>query len=230
MSSIFKNNYIKITYKSKSNYPIKLCKYLIDKYNIKIGSKILDIGCGNGQITKSFQDLGMEVHGIDFSEESLNILDKKKFRKVNLSIKPYPFENETFDFIFCKSVIEHLVDPDILIDESYRLLKPNGIFICMTPSWKHTYKESFYIDHTHITPFTNHSLKTICELSGFKSDCEYFYQLPILWKYPVLNLVRFLIQVSPIPYRPFNKINWPENVNKLIRFSKEAMLICKCKK
>jgi hypothetical protein len=95
----------------------------------------------------------------------------------------------------------------------------------MCPSWKHSYKEAFYIDHTHVTPFTKFSLKTACELSGFKSKCHYFYQLPLLWKFPILNIFRRLISVLPLPYRPFDEVIWSDSVNKMIRFSKEAMLI-----
>ncbi len=230
MSSIFNQKYVEITYKSKSNYPDKLCEYIIKKYKIKYGSKILDIGCGNGEISKSFQKLGMEVYGIDISESSMVNIDKKNFKKHDLSTYPYPYEDETFDFIFSKSVVEHMKDPDILTNEAYRLLKKDGIFICMTPSWKHSYKEAFYIDHTHVTPFTRYSLQVLCELSGFNPKCEYFYQLPITWKFTFLNFFRFIIQKLPLPYKPFYDINWPDNINKTIRFSKEAMLLCLCTK
>ena len=117
-----------------------------------------------------------------------------------------------------------------LFDEVYRVLKPGGTFICLTPSWKHSYKEQFYIDHTHVTPFTRHSLETLCELSGFEADCSYLYQLPFLWKYPFLTFIVKLFALLPIPYRPFNRVGWSEGFNNFIRFSKEAMLISKVKK
>ena len=46
MSSIFNPNYVQKTYKeNKSDYPKKLAEYIVKKYNIKKGDKILDIGC-----------------------------------------------------------------------------------------------------------------------------------------------------------------------------------------
>jgi SAM-dependent methyltransferase len=231
MSSIYNKNYVQVTYKdSNLIYPLKLCTFLIKKYKIKKGSKILDIGCGNGVIAKAFNILGMDVYGLDISSSGEKNFEPNKFLIHDLSKKNYPFDDNFFDFIFSKSVVEHMNEPDILIDESFRMLKNRGDLICMTPSWKHSYKEAFYIDHTHVTAFTRYSLETACSLSGFISKCEYFYQLPLIWKYPILNLFRFIIEKLPLPYKPFDNFPWPNEINKTIRFSKEAMLLCKATK
>jgi len=230
MSSIFNQKYIEVTYKDKkTDYPIKFCKHLIDLYEIPKGSKILDIGCGDASFSEVFQKLGMEVTGIDISDSGNDKMITKLI-KHDLTNSPYPFVSETFDYVFSKSVVEHLHEPNILIDEAYRVLKSDGVFLCLAPSWKHSYKEAFYIDHTHVTPFTRHSLETACELSGFDSNCDYLYQLPLVWKYPFLHIGRRLLNILSLPYRPFSKVKWSNNINKVIRFSKEAMLICKAVK
>jgi SAM-dependent methyltransferase len=230
MSSIFNQKYIEVTYKDKkTDYPIKFCKHLIDSYKIPKGSKILDIGCGDASFSEAFQKLGMKVTGIDISDAGDDKIISK-LMKHDLTIKPYPLLSGSFDYAFSKSVVEHLREPNILIDEAYRLLKSGGMFLCLTPSWKHSYEEAFYIDHTHVTPFTRVSLETACELSGFDSDCDYLYQLPLLWKYPFLHIGRRLLNLLSLPYRPFSKAKWSDDTNKIIRFSKEAMLICKAVK
>ena len=226
MSSVHKDNYISITYSSeKSSYPKIFCNHIFK--NFEKGIKVLDIGCGNGDFTLELLEMGFDVYGIDLAEcKSLN----EKYTKVDLQNEKYPFPDNYFDVVFSKSVVEHLREPDFLTDEAYRILKPNGVFICLAPSWKHSYKEQFYIDHTHCTPFTRYSLETLCRLSNFKADCNYFYQLPLLWKFPVLNIFRALLRLMNLPYRPFDKVPWPNYINKLIRFSTEAMLLCICKK
>lgn len=228
MSSIFNKNYINVTYEDKkTDYPRRLCEHLFKNYS---GKKILDIGCGDGTITKNLLDMGLDAYGLDYSEVSKNFLDTR-FNKINIQEDKFPFDDNTFDIVFSKSVVEHLKEPDYLIKESYRVLKPGGIIITMTPSWKHGFKEQFYIDHTHVTPFTRYSLETIHKLEMFKEiNCDYFYQLPISWKFPVIKYLFKIIQIIQIPYRPFEKIKWPDSLNKFFRFSQEAMLLCIGKK
>jgi SAM-dependent methyltransferase len=47
---------------------------------------------------------------------------------------PLPFEDRAFDAIFCGEIIEHLVDPDHLLDEIARTLTPDGICVLTTPN------------------------------------------------------------------------------------------------
>ena len=102
MSSIFNPNYVQKTYKeNKSDYPKKLVNYIIKKYNIKEGDKILDIGCGDGVITKCFIECGVDAYGMDISNSSKENIPSKKFKSYNLNEKKYPFKDEKFDFIFC---------------------------------------------------------------------------------------------------------------------------------
>ena len=226
MSSINNKKYISVTYKDKkTSYPAKFCKHILSEF--PKGGRVLDVGCGNGDFAREMTKLGFDVYGIDIM--ATNRLGKK-YKPVDLQTEKYPFPDNHFNIVFCKSVIEHLREPDFLFEEVYRILKSGGTFICMTPSYKHSYKEQFYIDHTHVTPFTRHSLETLCELTGFEADCKYFYQLPFLWKFPFLLPLIKLFALLPIPYRPFCKIKWPDGLNKFIRFSKEAMLISKVKK
>ena len=98
----------------------------------------------------------------------------------------------------------------------------------MTPSWEYTYWGPFYIDNTHVSPYTSHSLKTALEIRGFKNvKVIYFYQLPFLWRFPWLKVVVKMIAKLPVPYSPYNSVPWKTSrwINKLIRFSKEVMLL-----
>ena len=118
-----------------------------------------------------------------------------------------------------------------LVQEAHRVLKKNGYLIVLTPSWIHHNFGPFYLDFTHRTPFTLPSLKDILEIGGFNTKVmKHFYQLPFIWKYPKLLPIIKLFSLLPLPYKPLNDVNWPPSFNKLIRFSKEAMLLAIVKK
>ena len=106
-----------------------------------------------------------------------------------------------------------------------RVLKPGGIFVALTPDWK-SQQSFFWDDYTHVKPFTQKGLRDVLKIHGFKEvNCELFYQLPFLWKYFWLKPVILLISLLP------GFLKWKDNEQrntkdrKLIRFSKEKMLL-----
>ncbi len=132
---------------------------------------------------------------------------------LDIEREPLPYGDSSFDVVFNKSLIEHLNNPENFMREAYRILKPEGRLITMTPDWESVYK-IFYEDYTHRTPFTKESLYDIHRIFGFKKvEVKKFRQLPILWKYPWLNIFSKILS-----YLPKSEI-------KFIKFSKEIMLL-----
>lgn len=222
--------YLEHTYSNKiappSEYPNYLGKWLLDNAYKDTG-KIADFGCGRGDYLEVFKNLGFEPYGLDISP-SVNNLKDYNVKQVDFINDEFPYVEEKFDFVFSKSVIEHLQDPSTYLSAIYQSLENGGKAVVMTPSWSHTYWGPFYIDYTHVTPFTAYSLKSALEMAGFQDvTVKYFYQLPILWKFPWLVPFVKLFAKLPIPYAPYNSVPWAvsNRFNKLVRFSKEAMLL-----
>lgn len=90
--------------------------------------KILDFGSGNG-VTASFYAKDNEVIAIEPSEEVLvNRVYDNDYRQITGSTKELKrFENESFDVILCHNVLEYAKDRERIVNEFYRLLKPNGL-------------------------------------------------------------------------------------------------------
>jgi len=133
-----------------------------------------------------------------------------------------PYENNLFDVVFSKSVIEHFRAPEKLISEVKRILRPGGIVITMCPDWETNYK-IYFEDFTHRTPFMVQSLHDIHQMHGFEEIIvEKFRQLPIVWKYPWLISVTELTRLL-VPDLFKKKYKW-------VRFSKEIMLLSFAKK
>lgn len=228
-------NYLKTYYsedkRPKSNYPEKLIQHLSSKYFDESHKSILDMACGRGDQMKAFSNLGMSVTGVDIDEDAIDMCAPNRVVVHDITKGKSLFESSSFDVFFNKSIIEHLHYPEILLNEAFRLLRKNGLIITMCPSWVHMGWGPFYQDHTHHTPFTLPSLRDIHIKSGFEIiDIIHFRQLPLLWRYPWMMLFTEIIRKLPIPYSPQYQFSFPSNINKVIRFSNEVMLLCVARK
>lgn len=216
------NNYNDIIYKhhQKTDYPKRLILYLGCRFFPYFKNlKLLELGCGKGEYLSIFKNLEIEIYG----------LDKEKFDN-NLNMAQCDFENHNFpspdnyfDIVFSKSTIEHVYNTDNFLSECYRVLKPNGKIIILTPDWESQHKD-FYHDYTHVKPFTYRGLRDVLLIHNFKNvKVEKFYQLPILWKYPQLKILTKLTTLLP------NSWKWKDKEERIhnvwIRFSKELMLL-----
>ena len=229
------SSYLKHTYSNKiapiGSYPDMLSEWLLEKVYATTG-RILDVGCGRGDFLYTFSRLGFEPCGLDISPNVEELFDYD-VRQINFEEDELPFEKESFDFVFSKSVIEHIQDPHNFLKATHDSLKAGGKAAIMTPSWEYTYWGPFYVDNTHVSPYTSYSLKAALEMQGFKNvKVMYFYQLPFLWKFPWLKVFVKMIAKLPIPYSPYNDVPWKTSrwLNKLVRFSKEVMLLAVAEK
>jgi 2-polyprenyl-3-methyl-5-hydroxy-6-metoxy-1,4-benzoquinol methylase len=121
------SNYRKYTSKN----PIQ--KFLINNFlrtvfecleGLSINS-ILDAGCGEGFILSEFNDrgIGRVLEGIDSSQESLNT-GKELFPYLTLhqgDVYHLPYEDNSFDLVICTEVMEHLAEPDKVLNEIVRI-------------------------------------------------------------------------------------------------------------
>ena len=220
------SNYLKVLYNQKNlpytKYPSQLCGHLFRRFEMKKGDKLLDVGCGRGEFVRGFKDLGLEVFGIDREKGDSEMLKGIEVELKDIENGIFPFSDEMFDFVFSKSVIEHLWRPDNFIKEICRILKPGGKIIIMTPDW-HSQRWIFYDDYTHVHPYTTASLSGLLKIYGFKEvTSEKFYQLPILWKHSWMKMFAKFLQL----FGPVKKIH----KKKFIRWSMELMILASGKK
>ena len=148
--------------------------------------RILDVGCGFYPyfLTKTeFKD----KYGIDPSLSNINI-DGIKLIKSNISQKPIPFKENFFDAITMLAVFEHIDQEKIplVLNEIYRILKKNGIFIITTPPpWSdkllHQMSKFNLISEEEIHDHkSHHSRKTIIDMvqnTGFKNIKSGYFEL-----------------------------------------------------
>ena len=68
------SDYLKVVYDEKTHpyteYPEKLCQYLFKTFQMSEGMKFLEAGCGRGEFLMHFNNLNLEIYGIDLSPEA----------------------------------------------------------------------------------------------------------------------------------------------------------------
>ncbi|MFC0190140.1 class I SAM-dependent methyltransferase [Fictibacillus aquaticus] len=151
-------NNVKDQYKTSENLDIRINihqKYstnkedwhlwLFDQYSFKPGSRILELGCGNGAFwVKNKHRLpdSCEITLSDYSEGMLadaksSLQDLPNFHFQQINIENIPYKTDSFDVVIANHMLYHVPDPGKGICEVRRVLKDGGIFYSSTIGTSH---------------------------------------------------------------------------------------------
>lgn len=109
------------------------------KHLISTESKILDFGCGKGNLVLDLRNKGyLKAFGVDPSDLLLSSSEtSKKYpgSLIKLSGNKLPFESSSFDLVYCSGVLHHIEWKDYqnVFFELRRILKPGGFFVYLEP-------------------------------------------------------------------------------------------------
>ena len=186
---------------------------------------LLDVGCGEGGLglaAKKQFDLTF-VAGVELFPEAAakarEVLDDVPDINIELSGLPYP--DKKFDCIICGDVLEHMVDPWMVLRRLHRVLSDTGILIASIPNIANlrvikkmlhdTFEyESFGIlDKTHLRFFTLHTIRTMLNDSGFEIATvdrtiqhNFFMKFAHIWSFGYIreaNTFQFLVTARKKP-------------------------------
>jgi len=115
---------------SKQNY---LLHKVLSLFETKEKGTVLDLGCGGGQLSKALSDMGFDVCAADMDAERFEYSHEVKFAELDLNNR-LQFKDGQFDYVIFMEVIEHVYNPDFIIGEISRILKPNGMLVISTPN------------------------------------------------------------------------------------------------
>ena len=124
-------------------YPPDFYKQILKIAGAKLKgkSKALDMGCSTGTFMRLLLEKGWEVYGTDLQKAVIERLrrafsgeEKTPTLKTAKNDK-LPFDDESFDVVFCTEVLEHMLDEDrlMLLNEARRVLRVGGVFVASTP-------------------------------------------------------------------------------------------------
>jgi 2-polyprenyl-3-methyl-5-hydroxy-6-metoxy-1,4-benzoquinol methylase len=180
---------------------------LIKKY--KSGTRLLDIGCGEGFFLCSASRAGYTTKGVELSQDAAAYAR----REFGLDVEAKPFEEmqipeNYFDVITMWQVLEHLPYPLTTLKEIYRILKPDGLLAVSTPDIggipaKILQRGWWNIRRLHINQFTTKTLMSMLRNAGFKNICSACYKESIslsMLIIPILKRLKVYKQVRPLFY------------------------------
>lgn len=101
---------------------------------IGVGRDVLDIGCRDGTVAKSFL-AGNRVTGVDVDREALARAEAAGITAVWADLGDrLPLPDASFDAVVAGEVLEHLSDPQLVVDEAFRVLRPGGVLVGTVPN------------------------------------------------------------------------------------------------
>jgi SAM-dependent methyltransferase len=109
----------------------------IHEYESASGKSVLDYGCGHGYVLAHYARNGADVSGLDVTQRAVE-LSRARFDLLGLTGlfvrnegSEVPFETNSFDIVCSMGVLHHIPDPQPVVAELARVLKPGGQLIVM---------------------------------------------------------------------------------------------------
>lgn len=163
-------------YHSVRNYMLKKKKTLVETAAGKKSGHLLDIGTGTGYFPNTMIQGGWTADGIEQDPDTRAYAGKKFNFSVHDTEQLYKFEDNSFDAVTMWHVLEHVHDLNEYIQQIYKILKKDGVFIVAVPN--HT---SFDAEHygefwaawdipIHLWHFSPKTIQSLMEKHGFNVE------------------------------------------------------------
>ncbi|MCX7638982.1 MAG: class I SAM-dependent methyltransferase [Pyrinomonadaceae bacterium] len=112
----------------------------------------LDIGFGAGALMQVAAELGWDVYGIEVSKSAVEQAKNLGFKVFHGELHEANYEDGFFDVVTASEILEHLYEPQKLLNEVHRVLRPGGLFWATTPSSRGITPRFLGIDWTVVSP------------------------------------------------------------------------------
>jgi cyclopropane fatty-acyl-phospholipid synthase-like methyltransferase len=140
--------------------------------------RVLDVGCGPGFLMLFLQELGIDVHGVDYAAASLSLAPPEIRDRITIGeTSDVDAPAQSFDLVICREVIEHLTV--LQTRETVRqMCQASSRYVYITtrfhpdPQSLLDFTTQFDVDPTHITLMSKDFLRVLLVLEGFRRRAD----------------------------------------------------------
>lgn len=217
----FKNEYIDDISRIDTNYMIPIFDDILKKNTFET---MVDYGCGDGFFGMYCKEKKhCTIIGVDGSLYALHKAEKRGYDKTIVSEDfnkdTLPIDTGSIDFVLCKDVLEHLLEPSHVLQETHRILNDSGLLLVHVPyhfpllsrlkflftcniDTQGYFPAASQDEYPHIRFYTFQGLLQLLRKSNFEVVSDYNNYLimgvPLLSRIPFFNrIIKVLARWSP---------------------------------
>lgn len=204
--------------------PVRVNKIILDSLHLQCGDKVLDLGCAAGAHGRALALRGYQVFGIDpefqLVREFGNLARRDGLVPAQASslvgdAHDLPFESQSFAAVISTEVLEHTREPEQVLREAARVLRPRGTLCVAVPTeaterlfgWLHPK----WFDHSgHLQVFSTGDLLDLLGAAGFEVTATRGEnsEWSLFWLVFATLRTPFTFTGTPTSYRLLIRIYW----------------------
>lgn len=124
---------------------------------VRAGDRILDLGCGTGELAAALAKAGIRAAGCDISRQMLRRAARHPGRGVGwVQLAPdwssLPFASAAFDAVVAASVLEYVAEPAAVLRECARVVRPGGVVLYTVPDLRHPVRWAEWLGQVLLAP------------------------------------------------------------------------------
>ena len=151
-------------------------KDFVSRYALQ-GRKVVEIGCGRGEYLTIMEDAGAYAYGLEYSENSVMkcVASGLQVNQGFMETADVRLKNAPFEAFFIMSFLEHLPDPNTVLQGINKNLCDGGVGLVEVPNFDMIIKNNLFSEFIgdHLFYFTRETLKNTLSRNGFEVvECE----------------------------------------------------------